>query len=348
MEQNPFDSLTTLDYLTPMFLANDSDQPLLTYTAFLDARGSIVAMNAEWLRMATEGGNPILENARVGISYLDICRQTLASCTDEPEETLEGLLRVLHGELPVFSQEYWYPSLAGERHFLLHITALAGAPGAVVTHIEITSIRRAERRCSEQIAQVAAFVEEVQAQKAQLEAINSKLEDMATLDGLTRLKNHRSFQEQLQQDIERAKRYQLPLSLALLDVDHFKRYNDAFGHPAGDLALVEMSKLLQSIARDTDFLARYGGEEFAIILPNTDSEGAQAMAQRFRAAIENAPWPRRPVTASFGTASLNGHICTPARLIEAADQALYAAKQAGRNCVRQYPDVALRDTKEYS
>lgn len=173
----------------------------------------------------------------------------------------------------------------------------------------------------------------VQEANAKLEEANRKLEALATQDGLTELKNHRAFQERLMMEMERARRYGFPLSLALLDVDHFKQYNDTFGHPAGDLVLRTVAERLTVSVREADLVARYGGEEFVLILPHAQAAEALVVAERCRRAIETADWPARPVTASVGVATLIPAITTQAELIVAADQALYAAKRSGRNRV---------------
>jgi diguanylate cyclase (GGDEF)-like protein len=120
-----------------------------------------------------------------------------------------------------------------------------------------------------------------------------------------------------------------PLSLILLDVDHFKSFNDTFGHPAGDDVLRQIASAMSGCCRTTDVPARIGGEEFAVLLPGTGTEGAEVLAERIRQAIEAGPWPLRPVTASFGIATLGP--TGPQSLIEAADRALYQAKHTGRN-----------------
>ena len=164
------------------------------------------------------------------------------------------------------------------------------------------------------------------------------LQSLAQTDGLTGIPNHRAFQEFLEQRFTEAKRYAQPLALVLVDVDHFKQYNDTFGHPAGDEVLRQVAQILKYLARDADFVARYGGEEFAIALPFTNLEGAVQVAERLRRAIEEAEWRHRPVTASFGVATLQPWMTSRQQLIEAADRALYRAKAAGRNCVCTEPE----------
>ena len=168
---------------------------------------------------------------------------------------------------------------------------------------------------------------------AKLEAANAQLKALATTDGLTGLKNHRSFQEKLAEEFERSRRYHKPLALLLLDVDKFKQFNDTFGHPAGDETLKQVAATLQAEARATDFVARYGGEEFVIALPETDTEGAMILAERIREAIAEHEWKHRAITVSVGVASLQISTLDPAFMIEEADKALYLSKQNGRNQV---------------
>ena len=195
-------------------------------------------------------------------------------------------------------------------------------------------------------AAVEAQNEELTVMKAQLESknedlavANTRLESLVTLDGLTGLKNHRAFQEHLEQQWAHAQRHNSHLSLILMDVDRFKQYNDTYGHPAGDDVLKGVGRILAECARAGDFVARYGGEEFVIVLPQTDATAALTVAERFRAGIEQAPWPLREVTASFGVASMSVSIDDRAGLIAEADRALYASKEAGRNRVTHIADV---------
>lgn len=172
-----------------------------------------------------------------------------------------------------------------------------------------------------------------------LSAANERLADLALTDGLTGVRNHRAFQERLWEECERSTRYGQSLSVLMLDVDHFKRYNDTYGHLAGDEVLKTVARLLGETARDSDFVARYGGEEFVIILPYMDGDSACAAAERFRHALENAPWPKQPVTASFGLATLSEMVFIPADLLVQADQALYQSKSRGRNCVTHFAQI---------
>ena len=207
-------------------------------------------------------------------------------------------------------------------------------PNSVVaTFSDITERRRHEDLIQQQIMQIKDYTVVLETQKMELEIVNAELETLALRDGLTGLSNRRAFGQRLALEMGRAVRYGLPLSLLLLDVDHFKEYNDTFGHVAGDEVLKALSQVLHIQGRETDFFARYGGEEFVIILPHTDSEGALTLAERLRQAVAEAPWPARPVTASVGAATLLPSMEAEDDLVSAADRALYAAKAAGRNRV---------------
>lgn len=172
-------------------------------------------------------------------------------------------------------------------------------------------------------------------QQRELLQANGKLESLATHDGLTEAKNRRAFNEKLAEEWSRAQRYGTPLSLVMFDVDKFKTYNDSFGHLAGDEVLKILARTVMGLVRTTDFFARYGGEEFALILPNTDDEGAYLLAERLRERVEKAKWKERPVTASFGVSSIEIGMLNGEALIEAADKALYMSKERGRNRVTQ-------------
>jgi diguanylate cyclase (GGDEF)-like protein/PAS domain S-box-containing protein len=171
--------------------------------------------------------------------------------------------------------------------------------------------------------------------------IEDRLAILAIEDGLTGLANRRRFDEQLEEEWARAYRERTCLALLMIDIDHFKAYNDAYGHPAGDACLRVVTRIMAAEARRaTDVTARYGGEEFAMLLPNTDAAGCARIGERIRRAILEAGIPHAVnLPSGLVTASLGGAICQPAgerlatsaSLVEAADRALYAAKDGGRN-----------------
>lgn len=212
---------------------------------------------------------------------------------------------------------------------------LRGEHAILAVWQDLTERKEAEQK----IRDYAVLLEK---QKQELEQANGRLRNLATMDGLTGLKNHRAFQERLFSDCEAAQRHAAPLSLLLLDVDHFKQYNDTFGHPAGDAVLKQVARLLEQTTRDCDFAARYGGEEFVVILPQTDLAGAMRVAERCRVFIESADWDCRPITASFGVAAYSLDCADGDALIAAADKALYAAKFQGRNQVMSAGSVTLQ------
>jgi diguanylate cyclase (GGDEF)-like protein len=174
--------------------------------------------------------------------------------------------------------------------------------------------------------------------QAELVRANTELHRLTQIDPLTNVSNRRHLSQKLDEEYSRARRYDRPLSLGLLDLDHFKRLNDTYGHQAGDLALVEVAKIIKATLRSHDHVARYGGEEFAMLLPETPADRAILAFERVRLAIERAEINyesvRLPVTASLGVASFPHQLVSKATdFITLADAALYDAKRSGRNRV---------------
>jgi two-component system, cell cycle response regulator len=179
----------------------------------------------------------------------------------------------------------------------------------------------------------------------QLEEKNRELEQLSISDGLTGLFNHRHLHELLQEEYERSRRTEEPMSVVMLDLDRFKEVNDTHGHQAGDRVLQELSAILRESAREIDKLGRYGGEEFMAILPETDTDAAITFAERVREMVEKQRFEIQAdeplhMTISAGVATYPGDEAdSPRRLVHYADQALYSAKKNGRNrVVRYHPD----------
>ena len=178
----------------------------------------------------------------------------------------------------------------------------------------------------------------LRAQNDELQRVNKALEELSTTDGLTKLYNHRYFQDQLTREIKRAERTREELSLILVDIDDFKRLNDEHGHSAGDVVLRSIADVMKENVRDIDLLARYGGEEFALLATQTSLQGAAGLAEKIRVAVGEATIPiefedeivRLRTTVSIGVARFRGD---RRAFFNDADRALYRAKASGKDCV---------------
>ena len=164
----------------------------------------------------------------------------------------------------------------------------------------------------------------------ELEEANRKLSSLALTDALTGLWNRRAFDSRLETAVMSAPRSKQPLSLMMLDVDHFKQINDRFGHPCGDDVLRHIAAILNRTKRAEDVACRFGGEEFAILMPGADAEGAMALGDRIREAMHAFEWEKTPVTISMGISLFSGHLSSD-DLVDNADAALYTAKKTGRD-----------------
>ncbi len=180
--------------------------------------------------------------------------------------------------------------------------------------------------------------------------LHKQVENLAITDGLTGLYNHKHFQERLNDEFKRIKRIPQTLSLMLIDIDHFKKINDIHGHPAGDTVLSNLSIMLKKTLRGIDFLARYGGEEFVAVLMGTGSNGAKKMAERLRSAVMNNVFHidgnNLSITLSIGVATHPNDAEDKAALIDKADQALYYAKENGRNQVCEWKNISKQMKSE--
>jgi len=227
--------------------------------------------------------------------------------------------------------------------------------------IEAYALARENDRLLEELRKKNEELERIVEERTRkLRDANARLHQLAITDGLTGLFNHRYFHEKWREEIKRSERFGEPTSLLIIDVDWFKNYNDRQGHPRGDVVLRDLAHLLERNFREVDVVARYGGEEFAVILPRTAKEDAHHLADRIRAQVEEAPFPHQEVqpggtiTCSFGLATYPDDGATASTVLERADQALYAAKQDGRNLVVTFepglplpqPDAPLVSSEE--
>jgi diguanylate cyclase len=204
----------------------------------------------------------------------------------------------------------------------------------VRTHLEEENARRAE--AEDEAGKLRTQLRRLEQDTFDLRRQVAQAYQDAMLDPLTRLPNRRAYDERIAQEFARWKRFAEPLALMILDVDDFKVVNDTFGHNSGDKALSMIGAILVDRMRETDFIARYGGEEFVVLLSGADQENARRLADDLRVAVENGGLHanRQPVriTVSVGLAAFaDGD--APEQVFERADQALYAAKQQGKNRV---------------
>lgn len=174
------------------------------------------------------------------------------------------------------------------------------------------------------VRQLASSIKNVQ--------LHAKVLELSLTDGLTGVHNRRYFEILLPKEAERSRRYRRDLSVIMIDIDHFKNYNDSFGHPAGDEALREIAQTIgRGVRRGLDVVTRYGGEEFAVILPETSVEGARVVAENIRGLVETNKVFQLPLTVSLGISSFGSDLASSPMLIDRADRALYQAKNQGRN-----------------
>jgi diguanylate cyclase (GGDEF)-like protein/PAS domain S-box-containing protein len=207
-------------------------------------------------------------------------------------------------------------------------------------------LERTKKEFTEKAREKDQYARELQAMRdlykeklKEIEKLREETEFLAHVDDLTGIYNHRFFIQQLTMEVGRQKRYPAPLSLLMIDVDYFKHYNDTNGHLAGDRVLKTIAIVIQHTIRQTDIVARYGGEEFSVILINTGKEGAREIAERVKRNVADTRFPNESaqpngdLTVSIGVATFSSTASTITELIREADNALYRAKNAGRNRV---------------
>ncbi len=209
---------------------------------------------------------------------------------------------------------------------------------AIAGSIDITARVIAERKVELTMRELKSKNDALVLHEGKLQKALKQLEELATTDGLTGLSNRRQFQNFLADAVSRFHRNGKPFSLLLFDVDHFKQFNDGFGHQAGDQVLKKVGSILRKTARSNEKPARYGGEEFAIVLEGASGDSAKLAAERFRVAIQDGKWAHREVTVSVGISTFEPHL-SEVEFIERADQALYESKRKGRNCSTHYREL---------
>ena len=207
--------------------------------------------------------------------------------------------------------------------------------GSVAGFIRISSARA--QRFKNDDLRVLEIIASICAVSMENIRLFEKVEELAVKDGLTKMYTHRAFEGRLQEEILRSARGKTPFSLLMIDIDHFKKYNDTYGHQAGDSVLKTVAEVLKGNIREIDFAARYGGEEFAIILTGIGAQDAAGLAEHLREILEAARFnfagTATGVTASFGVAEFPTDATIESQLIRVADERLYRAKAGGRNMV---------------
>jgi len=264
------------------------------------------------------------------------------------EHAFEGLQAAAHACLSQYWKAKGVYERALEHHERFHVATLANERATAareregqqllaelaVARVEARAAQREREVLSAQYARLASAHEDLIGRAAQLEID-------ASSDALTGLANRRMFDQRLTLALRHARESGQPCSVLLIDADHFKAVNDAFGHATGDRILVDLSALFRRHLRDSDLAARLGGEEFAVLLSGADLNSAAHVAEMLRSAIEAVDWsqvaPGLRVTASFGVACSSEAVGTTSDLIARADQRLYAAKSLGRNRVEAVP-----------
>ncbi|MDX1518886.1 MAG: sensor domain-containing diguanylate cyclase [Gammaproteobacteria bacterium] len=279
--------------------------------AVIDKSGKIVDVNAAWERFGLENDLASEYNS-IGSNYLEVLANAAAKGDEAASEAAKGISDVLNGQQDAFRYEYPCHSPRVKRWFIMRIAALKDSVDKlfVISHQNITERKIAER----------------------------KAEYLARHDPLTQLANRRYFNEFLNAEFRRNIRHHSPISLMMVDVDHFKEYNDRHGHPAGDECLVKISLVLVEFSqRPGDLAARLGGDEFALLLGETGFEEAANIAEAIKYSVNDLDLmidKDRQITSSIGVVSMvPGKDQLEDFLLAESDKALYQAKAAGRNCI---------------
>ena len=284
---------------------------------------AVAALMAAALRLGA-GRIPLLA-LQLGVGLGTVLISVCILFSGEREGAPASDIEMLYIWIALYSA-YFFSARAA----LLHIGWIAAAYGVVLLLSSDPSLIGV--RWFQTVGTLALAAAVIQTLRRRIALLLERLSQAALSDPLTGLRNRRGFEERFVAEVGRARRSGSALSVLVGDLDHFKLVNDRLGHPAGDAALVRTGDLLREAVRDADLVARTGGEEFALILPDTRQAGAYMLAERLRAKVERAfAGEAVPVTISFGLAAFPNHGDSGEELAAAADRALYAAKELGRN-----------------
>lgn len=322
----------------PILLVDDRRENLLTLERLLEA--------PELLLVRAESGQEALAKTldhQFALVLMDV--QMPGMDGYETAELMRGNKKTRH--IPIIfvtaarkEQEHMFKGYdAGAVDYLLKPLEPAVLKSKVGIFLEMF---RQKQLLEEKTRELDAKILELEDLQRKLEKSNLKLQHLSSVDGLTGLFNRRHFDDIFSVEWKNARRRRSPLSLIIIDIDHFKAFNDTYGHIAGDLCLQRVAKgLVSTLHRPVDMVSRYGGEEFTVILPDTDVNGAEWVATRMKEHIQDLAIPHSSsptgdyVTISLGISTMIPEPDQPAEnLLDAADKALYRAKEEGRNCYR--------------
>ncbi len=319
------DKAVETDLVAASLFQNAIFDAISAQIAVLDASGKLVLTNSAWCRFMTE----LEVRETIGASYLEILEKVFAADPVLVASVTSGMAALVKGQVLHFDVPKPVQSRCGRWWFTIRITPIHDAANRmVVTHEDVTSLKRAE------LASLA----------------------LANVDDLTGALSRQNFMDLAEQELARSRRYKLPLVLLMMDLDHFKRVNDSYGHPTGDAVLCSFVQTVKDVLRESDVIGRIGGEEFAVLLPNTTQDGACTLARRIVAAVQAKPAVHEQqcinYTVSIGASALSHHKSF-GELLAQCDAALYLAKNAGRNrlevswnstaqCPDEAPLVTLR------
>jgi diguanylate cyclase (GGDEF)-like protein len=327
----PLDNVPLLSAITYKALSSNSDTGSLSFTATDGSKRAISfaripGTQSRLIVSVDEAKVTAVINREIRTAYLQlgfVCLFVLLGALIGAEKLIINPIEVMTGMAKRFGEGDWSARVSRSR-----------LPS------EFMPLARAFNAMATQLSQ----------RERELVATNDRLTVMASIDMLSGLANRRGFQSRLDFEWMKAQQYRCELSLLMIDVDHFKLYNDTYGHPEGDACLTRIGEALAGIAGDTmGFAGRYGGEEFCLLLPNTSAQKALEIGEAVRATVQGLGLPH--ITSSYGivtvsvgvAATLPSDAQTPGELIEAADAALYAAKHRGRNAVVEHGFAKLVD-----
>ena len=323
----------TLKHLDPSSVIPDRIRVVLDALAegvlVLDSKEQIVLANRAFCRDTGITADELQGRRASSIRWL-------VPQTEKPAETVPWKATLSEGSVQTGVGLSYRSEDERVRNYMVNCAPILGADGtrrgALATFDDVTSLE-------EKNTQLQTLVTMLEESRDEVHRQNRELQLLATQDPLTGCLNRRAFLKELESHWSAAKRYAMPLSCVMLDIDHFKSINDRFGHAVGDQVLQAIVRLLRAVARECDVICRYGGEEFCVLLPQTDAPTAALAAERFRRQIESHEWPVTKVTASLGVSGIELGAEAPPQLLDQADQALYAAKGGGRNHVVSWAEM---------